>query len=150
MKSKPCPVGFRRVIQEQKWQFLLIFHLDLHQIIGVSFQQLICANLNPTSSSPFRLSSLWGMDDQISEIFFANAIVQNSRLWWIMDHRELFDWCWKIGQLCRTPVLTGFLQNYTIKGSSASRCPFSQRKKMIYEGRKMVIGASALNNNFSP
>ena len=23
--------------------------------------------------------------------FFANAVVQNSRLWWIMDHRELFD-----------------------------------------------------------
>ena len=104
MKSKPCPVGFRRVIQEQKWQFLLIFHLDLHQIIGVSFQQLICANLNPTSCSPFRLSSLWGMDDQISEIFFCECCRAkfeimvdhgSSRIVWLMleDWAALQDSC---------------------------------------------------------
>ena len=85
-----------RVSQEQKWPFLLIFHLDLHQITLVSFQQLICANLNPTSSGPLRLATLRDGRSDLGDIFReckrakVKIMVDHGSSWiiWLM----LLDW----------------------------------------------------------
>ena len=63
--------------------------------------------------------------DQIFETFFWNVISEKWGLWIFVNYLiDVARWA-----LCRIPHLTGFLQNYTIKESSASSYPLFLAKK---------------------
>ena len=82
--------------------------------------------------------------DQFFETFFWNVISEKWRLWIFVNYLiDVARWA-----LCRIPHLTGFLQNYTIKESSASSYPlFLAKKKIILQGKRIITDAGALKNH---
>ena len=131
MKNKSWSGAWEwRVVQEQKWPFFMIFHLDLQQITSPLFST---DNWCQFESNPHRTSNRWSNWSRRFTIRslrrFSGMLSQKSGDYsgsWIFAN-YLIDVARRA--LCRIPHLTGFLQNYTIKESSASSYPLFLAKK---------------------